>query len=48
MWKCKKCGYVVSEKSASIHVRDGNCPKCKEFHLLERYDPLNEEKESPL
>ena len=37
-WKCKKCGKIYKK---SIYVGDGYCKKCKEYHLLERYDPLN-------
>jgi len=47
MWKCKKCDYIVSGSGASIHTTNGYCPKCKEAHLLERYDPLNEEEPEP-
>jgi len=48
MWKCKKCKHILSAKDGSIHASTGYCPKCKEHKLLERYDPLNEEKTPPI
>ena len=41
LWKCKDCGEVVESKSTS--PSDGYCPKCKKYHQLWRYDPLNED-----
>ena len=38
MWKCRKCGYII--KDGSLHVGEGFCPKCKEYFILERFDPL--------
>ncbi len=42
MWKCKKCKNV---SEGSIYATDGYCEVCKDYHLLERYDPLYEEAE---
>jgi len=48
MWKCKKCSHIITEGRGSIHVTNGYCPECKEYAVLERYDPLNEEPEPPI
>lgn len=42
MWKCHKCKTVTER---SIYVGDGYCEVCDAYHMLERYDPLNEEVE---
>ncbi len=39
MWKCKNCNEITE---GPINATTGYCKKCKEHHLLERYDPLND------
>lgn len=40
MWRCGNCGYQIKH-SKNIFVKNGYCPKCKKYHVLERFDPLN-------
>ncbi|MGV9141707.1 MAG: hypothetical protein ACOC1X_02105 [Promethearchaeota archaeon] len=43
MWKCKNCGKVIK---GSKFVQDGHCENCDQYFVLERYDPLFENKKT--